>query len=98
MAAGFQSFWGQNRPNLFEENGRPSRVEVAINDEYHFVATLDDQRDDQLIPIVGYGKPVSKIRLTIQGVHPGARYEDTCISRVVLYDLLAKTPEIHHAR
>jgi len=31
-------------------------------------------------------------------VHPGARYEDTCISRVVLYDLLAKTPEIHHAR
>ncbi len=92
---GFQSF---KNPARFEQNGRPARVEIALNGEHRFVATLGDKPDDQLIPILGYAKPVSKLRITILEVFPGSRFTDTCISRVVLYDRLNEKPEIHHAR
>lgn len=83
---------------LFQKNGRPSRVEIELNGEHRFTATLGDVVDEQLVPIVGYAKPVSRIRITIREVYPGTRYDDTCINRVVLYDRLAKRPDISVAR
>jgi hypothetical protein len=95
ISPGFQS---TNKPERFEQNGRPSRVEIALNGENRFTATLGDKPESQLIPILGYTKPVAKIRITILDVFPGTRFSDTCISRVVLYDRLTKAPEVHHAR
>lgn len=94
----FPGFQSSLHLELFEANGRPARVEILLNDEHRFVATLGDARGGQLIPILGYTKPVSKLRITIGEVFPGKKYADTCITRVVLYDLLTEKPEIHHAR
>lgn len=93
---GFQG--GDPKAKLFEKNGRPARVSILLNGEHRFEATLGDGPDAQLIPIVGYTKPVSRIRVTILEVFPGTKYEDTCISRIVLYDLLAKPPEFQGSR
>lgn len=95
IAPGFHS---NDHPELFEQNGRPARIEVLLNGEHRFSAVLDDKRGAQLIPIVGYSKPISKMRLTIAEVYPGSKYQDTCITMVVLYDRLAKPPEVRHAR
>ncbi len=91
---GFQS----SKPELFDANGRPSRVEILLNDEHRFVATLGDRLGSQLVPILGYPKPVSKLRITILEVFPGKKYADTCITKVWLYDLLTKKPDMHPAR
>jgi hypothetical protein len=95
IAPGFQS---ADHPELFEQNGRPARLDLVLNGEHRFTVNLDDRPGTQLIPIVGYSKPVSKVRLTIADVHPGSKYQDTCITMVVLYDRLSKPPEVHHAR
>jgi hypothetical protein len=92
---GYQS---EGKPELFDANGRPSRVEIALNDEHRFVATLGDRFEAQLVPILGYAKPVSKLRITILEVYKGTKYADTCISRVRLYDRLEKRPAIRPAR
>lgn len=83
---------------LFEANGSPVRVEVLLNDEHRFVATLGDKDASPFIPVIGYTKPVSKVRITLLEVRPGSKYEDTCITRVVLYDRLKQKPEMRGAR
>ena len=83
---------------LFTRNARPARVEILLNDEARFTASIGDRSGEQLIPIVGYVKPVSRLRITIRGYYPGTDFEDTCIAQLILYDLLAKDPEIRHAR
>lgn len=104
---GLAIYPGYQQPRYYAWNGRPSRVEIILNDEHRFVATLGeiDPRDagyalsgGQLVPIRGYDQPVKKLRITILEVAPGTRWEDTCIQRVLLYDLLPKAPEIRGAR
>jgi hypothetical protein len=88
---------GDNR-KLFDANGSPTRVEILLNEEHAFTATLGNQPRGQLIPVLGYTKPVSRIRITIREVRPGTKYEDACITRVALYERLAKAPEHYGAR
>lgn len=88
---------GDEKP-LFQRNGRPSRLEIVLNDEHRFVATLGDRPSAQLIPIVGYSKPVTKLTMIIRDVYPGSMYSDTCISYVGLYVPLKGRPEIYHER
>jgi hypothetical protein len=85
-------------PKDFTQYGRPSRVEILLNGEHRFVAGFDDRPASGLIPILGYAKKVSKVRITILDVYLGTRYHDTCISRVMLYDRLAKNPNVRGAR
>ena len=96
IAPGFSSP-GDGR-KLFEANGSPTRVEIILNEEHAFIATLGDQPRSQLIPILGYTKPVSRIRITIREARPGTKYGDTCISSVALYERLAKAPEHYGSR
>lgn len=91
-------FPSSKRRELFKQNGRPSRIEVALNGEFRFTATLGDEDGSQLIPVIGYAKPVSKLRITLLDVYPGTRFEDTCLSKIVLYDLLRKKPEFNPSR
>jgi hypothetical protein len=74
---GFQS---AKRPERFRQNGRPARVEIVLDGEHRFTATLGDRPEGQLVPILGYSKPVSKVRIAILDVFPGTRFADTCIS------------------
>jgi len=52
----------------------------------------------QTVPVIGYAKPVRKIRLIIKDVYPGSRFEDCCISMVALETALSKKPQIHPSR
>jgi hypothetical protein len=85
-------------PAAFTENGAPARIEVVLDGKHRFEAELESVPRAQLVPVLGYSKPVSKVRLTILGVRAGSKYTDTCISRVMLFDRLPAEPEHHGAR
>ncbi len=91
-------FWSQKKKALFEVNARPARVEVLLNGEHRFTAELADKPYSQLIPVIGYDKPVTGLKITILEVRRGTKYDDTCISGVVLYDRLAAKPAVQPAR
>ena len=91
-------FWSWEQERQFIHCSRPSRVEILLNGEHRLMATLGDKSEAQLIPILDYGKPVSKLRVTILDVHPGSTDSPACITRVVLYDLLDQKPQMRGAR
>lgn len=83
---------------LFKANPRPKRLEILLNGEHSFETTLADSETLQTVPVIGYAKPVRKIRLIIKDVYPGSRFEDCCISMVALETALSKKPQIHPSR
>lgn len=83
---------------LFTANARPKKVLVELNGEHRFHAEVPDAMEQFEIPVVGYGKPVKKLRLTFEEVWPGKRFEDLCISSVRLHVRLEKDPKIQPAR
>jgi len=73
-------------------------VEILLNDERRFTASLGGRTGEQIIPLAGYTKPVSKLRVTIEDVYPGTDFDDTCSTRAILYDVLPGDPGVRHAR
>lgn len=92
-----ESGYGKSRA-LFQANARPRRVEVVINGEHRFEATLQDTWAEQRIRIVDYDRPVKRVRLVFKEVYPGERFEDLCVSRVRLEVGLDKKPELGPVR
>lgn len=85
-------------PERFKENARPKRVSVKLNDDYKFDVEVPDSADEFRIPVTGYTKPVSKIRLTFTDVWRGSRFEDLCVTALQLEAKLDKEPKIQPAR
>jgi hypothetical protein len=85
---------------LWAKNNRVAELEITLNGEHSFTVAIPDQRftEPYPIPIRGYSKPVSTVKLVIKKVHPGTHYHDTCISLVELRVPLSKKPEIQGAR
>ena len=85
--------------SFWEQNNRVAELEITLNNEQIFTATIPDEKFAGLypIPVRGYTKPVSTIKLVIKKVHPGASH-DTCITQVALRAKLSKKPEIIPAR
>jgi hypothetical protein len=81
------------------KNNRVAELEITLNGEQTFTATIPDEKFAELypIPIGKYPKPVNTVKLVIRKVHPGTN-GDTCISHVELRAKLAKKPEIRPAR
>jgi hypothetical protein len=87
-------------PTVWTRNNRVAELEVTLNGEQTFTATIPDEKFSELypIPVRGYTKPVTTVKLVIKAVHRGTSPGDTCISRVELRAKLAKKPEIRGAR
>jgi hypothetical protein len=85
---------------LWSKNNRVAELEVTLNGEHNFVAAIPDDKFADLypIPVLGYAKPVSTVKLVIKAVHRGSSARDTCISRVELRGKLSQKPQIQHAR
>ncbi len=83
---------------LFLANARPKKIQVLLNDEHRFVADIPDIMASCRIPVLGYSKPVRKIRLTFQEVWPGTKFEDLCVTGVRLEVKLDKKPTIGPVR
>jgi hypothetical protein len=85
---------------LWEKNNRVAEMEVTLNGEHTFSATIPDEKftEPYPIPVRGYSKPVEAVKLTIKGVHRGSAARDTCISAIDLRAKLSKKPTIQPAR
>jgi hypothetical protein len=84
---------------LWAKNNRVAELEVTLNGEHTFTATIPDELFSGLypIPVRGYTKPVSSVKLTIRKVHSGTT-GDTCISDIQLRIPLSQKPKIQGAR
>ncbi len=89
---------GYQKGALFKANARPKTIRIELNDEHKFEAKIPDLAETVEIPIVGYEKPVHKIRLTIAEVYPGTRFEDLCLTALELHAKLDRKPEIQPVR
>ncbi|MEY2497314.1 MAG: hypothetical protein QOD12_870 [Verrucomicrobiota bacterium] len=85
---------------LWLKNNRVAQLEVTLNGEHTFLASIPDEKFSELYPIGvgGYTKPVSTVKLVIKAVHRGTVARDTCISLVDLRAKLSKKPKIQAAR
>jgi hypothetical protein len=90
---------GENK-ELWGKNNRVAEMEVTLNGEHTFTATIPDEEFAHFypIPVRGYSKPVETVKLTIKGVHRGSVARDTCISAIDLRAKLSKKPTIQAAR
>jgi hypothetical protein len=85
---------------LWAKYNRVAELEVTLNGDHTFTATIPDEKFGELypIPVRGYTKPVTTLKLVIKAVHRGTSAGDTCISRVELRTKLAKKPQIQGSR
>ena len=97
IAPGYKSF---ENASLWAKNNRVAELEITLNGEQTFTAKIPDEKFVELypIPVRGYAKPVTTVKLVIKAVHRGTSARDTCISRVELRAKLEKKPEIQGAR
>lgn len=84
----------------WSKNNRVAELEITLNGEHTFTAAIPDHKFGGLypIPVRGYTKPVTTVKLVIKAVHRGTSAGDTCISQVELRAKLAKKPEIKGSR
>jgi hypothetical protein len=83
ISIGYVSF---ERPQLYKENSRPKKIRLSVRDKYSLEIGLADTANYQAIALP---RPLGKdetLELEILEVYPGAKYEDTCINKIV-YDL-----------
>jgi hypothetical protein len=93
---GYKDYEGK----LWAKNNRVAEFEITLNGEHTFTVAIPDEQfsDPYPIPVRGYTKPVSTVKLVIKKVHPGTRYRDTCIELVELKIPLSQKPKIQGAR
>jgi len=84
--------------DLFQANARPKKIRVELNEGHSFKVDVPDSKDVLRVPIIGYTKPVNKIRLTFEEVWPGTKFEDLCVSGVRLEVKLDKKPKLEPVR
>lgn len=87
--------------DLYAKNNRVARLEVSVNDGEAFSVNVPDEclHDEKyFFDLPAESGPVKTVRLTIAEVYKGTKYDDTCLSSVVLVVPLAKEPAIQGAR
>jgi hypothetical protein len=92
---------------LYFANNRIKELEVTVNGGRPITATLPDEYNSfalgskkayQLVDLGQYTGDAKTITLTVKQVHPGSKYNDTCISEVLLRTRLKTKPNVRHAR
>jgi hypothetical protein len=87
-------------PSLWTKNNRVAELEVTLNGDHRFSASIPDENFQQAYPIIirDYSEPVKTVKLAIKAVHRGTAARDTCISSIRLRGKLASKPEFNPAR
>lgn len=98
--------FAKNR-QLYFANNRIEQLDLSVNGGPPSTITLPDeyisfspysQKGYHLIDLAPYAGPAKTITLTVRTVYPGARFNDTCISEILLRKRLVKKPMVQHAR
>ena len=87
--------------SLYLKNGRVAEFAVSVNGAAPFTAAIPDERLTRhllRIPLPSGTGEVKTIKLTIQKVYPGSKFEDTAVSDIELIAPLEKAPKIQPAR
>jgi len=85
VSIGFVSY---ERPFLYQENSRPSKIKVSVPGLFSLDVNLLDTPDFQTIKLP---KPLGRndiLEIEILEVYSGTKYEDTCIN-FILYDTVS---------
>ena len=92
---------------LYFANNRVQELEIVVNGNHVVKASLPDEyisfgpysyKGYELIDLGDYPGDARTITLTVKKVYPGSKYNDTCISEVLLRKRLREKPEVRHAR
>jgi hypothetical protein len=87
--------------DIYRKNNRVSKLDVSVNGGASFSVSVPDERLSSemfYFDLPASTDSVSTVKLTIAGVHKGNKYDDTCLSDVVLVVPLDKEPKIGPAR
>lgn len=87
--------------DIYEKNNRISKLDVSLDGGAPFQVSVPDERltsEMFYFDLPESSKPVSTVKLTIAGVYKGTKYDDTCLSEVVLVSKLENEPKIQAAR
>lgn len=69
---------------LYRANNRPKQITLTFSDGSQQVYTLTDQENAQTIKL-DQAVDTQSVKITIDSVYKGTKYDDTCISEVELY-------------
>jgi hypothetical protein len=92
---------------VYFANNRVQELEVVVNGSHRVTATLPDEYNSfgpysykgyELIDLGKYVGDAQTITLTVKKVYPGSKYNDTCISEILLRKRLKQKPQVHGAR
>ncbi|HLJ50489.1 MAG TPA: DUF4424 family protein [Bryobacteraceae bacterium] len=92
---------------IYFANNRIKDLEVSVNGGQPVPVSLPDEyisfapgskKAYQLIDLGGYTGPAKTITLKVKQVYPGSKYNDTCISELLLRTRLKTKPNVRHAR
>jgi hypothetical protein len=92
---------------LYFTNNRVEELEVVVNGNHVVKAALPDEyiglgpygyKGYDLIDLGNYAGDTRTITLTVRKVYPGSKYNDTCISEVLLRKRLKEKPLVKGAR
>jgi hypothetical protein len=79
----YNGFISYDRPHLYRQNSRVRRFLVQdLTEGDKWTVELEDTPHPQIIELTG--REWHRIRLVIDDVYPGTKYEDTCIAAVSL--------------
>lgn len=81
------------RQDLFYKNNRPKKIEIRdLNSCYRVIAELSDIAVFQTIELK---HPVENMEIEILEVYPGTKYDDTCISGLLINPVLTDDSEYY---
>lgn len=86
---------------LYRANNRVAEFAVSINGGKPFTAEIPDERLEREYFRISLPKDtpaVKTIKLVIQKIYPGAKYRDTCVTRIQLVTPLSKEPKFQPSR
>jgi hypothetical protein len=93
--------------SLYFANNRIQELEIVVNGNHVVKATLPDEyisygpyskKGYELIELGDYDGDAQTIALTVKKVYPGSKYNDTCISEILLRKRLKEKPQVQGAR
>lgn len=85
----------------YDANNRVKKLEVRVNDGMPFAVTVPDERltlETYYFDLPEPHRDVKTITLTIAEVHQGTKFDDTCLTHLVLVTPLSKEPKLPPVR
>jgi hypothetical protein len=81
ISIGFVSF---NKPYLFNQNSRPRKIELSVENKYRIIINLENTPNIQTINLPEELGRNEILELKILDVYHGIKYDDTCINMILV--------------